>query len=181
MVFQLSGIQTTYMKKYFDLEGKEIAIGEYATFKKTLTSKTGKKLIIENRILVTEDSIPFLLKVGFIKEDSIMKDIIYYDKILRKKYGFTNEELNKLHHASNAAYLTLVLKEIALDLDSKYEGNISSCKEVYVFSNTAGRIIKVNTSLVRNFRNFAAFRSFDDAKVACSICKDVIKSMYKIG
>ena len=179
MVSLLSGPQTTYMKKYFNRDGKEVTIGDYAVSKKIIKRSDGKSIVIEERICITEDTIPFLLSIGMIREENVMKSLSHYITILMKKYGFTEEELVKLSRANMNAYFSLIIREIALDLDSKYDGNISECKEVFIFSNTVGHIVKVNTATIKSFKHFAAFRSFDDAKIACSICKELIKSMYK--
>lgn len=44
-----------------------------------------------------------------------------------------------------------------------------------------GRITKANKAHIKNYRNFAAFRSVSDAKIACSIVRDVLKEMFKSG
>jgi hypothetical protein len=41
-----------------------------------------------------------------------------------------------------------------------------------------GRIYKVNKAHIKNYRNFAAFRSIEDAKTACKILREILKSMY---
>ena len=42
-----------------------------------------------------------------------------------------------------------------------------------------GRITKANKAHIKNYRNFAAFRTVEDAKTACSIVRDILKELFK--
>ena len=42
-----------------------------------------------------------------------------------------------------------------------------------------GRITKANKAYIKNYRNFAAFRTIEDAKIACRIVKPILKEMFK--
>lgn len=86
--------------------------------------------------------------------------------------------LRDLYLLYPSAAFSLVLREIAVVLDENYEGHISDCEEVYVISMLDGRIHKVPKAHIKNFRNFAAFRTIDDAKIACKILKDELKEMF---
>ena len=42
-----------------------------------------------------------------------------------------------------------------------------------------GRITKANKAYIKNYRNFAAFRTIEDAKIACRIVKPILTEMFK--
>ena len=86
--------------------------------------------------------------------------------------------LDELHPA--AAFF-VVLREIAIHLDLKYPDHIKNSPEIYVISLLDGRITKANKAHIRSYKNFAAFRSIEDAKIACNITRDVLKEMFKSG
>ena len=41
-----------------------------------------------------------------------------------------------------------------------------------------GRITKANKAHIKNYRNFAAFRSVEDARIACRFLKGSLKEMF---
>ena len=87
--------------------------------------------------------------------------------------------LNSVDSILPAASLSMVLREIAIELDKKYEDHIENSPEIYVISLLDGRITKANKAHIRNYRNFAAFRTIEDAKIACKIVKPILKEMFK--
>ena len=42
-----------------------------------------------------------------------------------------------------------------------------------------GRITKANKAHIKNYRNFAGFRTIEDAKIGCTITRDILKEMFK--
>lgn len=76
---------------------------------------------------------------------------------------------------------SMLLREVAIELDKKYEDHINNCKELYIISSMDGRIHKVPRAYIKNFRNFAAFRTKEDAKTACRILRSELKEMFKSG
>src|SRR5574344_1000691 len=87
--------------------------------------------------------------------------------------------LDKLSEVNPAAVITLALKIIAVELDKKYKDHISNSPEIYVFSMLDGKIYSICKSQIKNFKNFAAFRTLEDAQFACNILKDELKEMFK--
>ena len=79
-----------------------------------------------------------------------------------------------------AAAFSMVLREIAVELDKKYEDHIENSPEIYVISMLDGRITKANKAHIKNYRNFSAFRTIEDARIACRIVKPILKEMFKI-
>ena len=66
-------------------------------------------------------------------------------------------------------------------MDKKYEDHIENSPEIYVISLLDGRITKANKAHIKNYRNFAAFRTIGDAKIACNIVKELLKELFKSG
>ena len=142
-------------------------------------------------VVLNKGTIPTLLEKGIvIEKDSKLKeskskekDLTYYTKQIADKMGWKIEKafncLNMVDKIFPAAAFSIVLKQIAIDLDKKYEDHIENSPEIYVVSLLDGRITKVNKAIIKNYRNFAAFRSVSDAKIACSIVRDILKEMFK--
>lgn len=87
--------------------------------------------------------------------------------------------LDKLTEVNPAAVTTLALKIIAVELDKKYKDHISNSPEIFVFSMLDGKIHSICKSQIKNFKNFAAFRTLEDAQFACNILKDELEKMFK--
>lgn len=104
---------------------------------------------------------------------------------LAKKLGWKLQKmenyLKTLWSINPSVAFSLVLKEIAVELDQQYEGHINTCEELFIISTMDGRIHKVPRAYIKNFRNFAAFRTEEDAKIACRVLREPLKEMFKSG
>lgn len=78
-----------------------------------------------------------------------------------------------------AAFFSILLKEIAVELDKKYPDHIENSKEIYYINVFNGTITKADKAWIRNYRNFAAFRTLEDAKVACKILSPIMKDLFQ--
>ena len=118
-------------------------------------------------------------------ETSVPMCVGYYIASLAKKVGWKPEKmagyLQNLWNVSPSAAFSILLKEVAIELDKKYEDHINNCEELFIISSMDGRIHKVPRAYIKNFRNFAAFRTEEDAKIACRILRDDLKEMFKSG
>ena len=77
------------------------------------------------------------------------------------------------------AFFSILLREIAVELDRKYPDHIENSKEIYYINMFNGTITKADKAWIRNYRNFAAFRNVEDAKVACKILSPIMKDLFK--
>ena len=106
----------------------------------------------------------------------------YYISSLAAKLGWKPEKmagyLENLWEIYPVAAFSLILREIAIELDKKYKDHINNCEELYIISTMDGRIHKVPRAYATNLRNFAAFRTEEDAKIACKILKSDLKDMF---
>ena len=180
------------MEKIYLTNGKEVQIGDTLTkVSKVKDPFFGKGVIIEH-VRVTKDILPKLLEAGIVTttkpekpvaETEVPMELGYYIQKIAEKFGWKVEKvynyLNSVDTILPAAAFSMVLREIAIELDKKYEDHIEKSPEIYVISMLDGRITKANKAHIKNYRNFAAFRSVNDAKIACSIVRDILKEMFK--
>ena len=172
--------------------------------KKFILADSGKEINFGDRILIIEDiNTPLSVarvqrvavvtkelmgklikdgKVNVVEENSINK--IWNDAIksLAKKTNWKEEKLLNilatLHLANPWAATQMVLREIAIELDKKYDDHINKSEKIYVISPQDGRIHEINKKTVKNYKAFPAFRSIEDAKIACSLIREHLKSIF---
>ena len=181
------------MEKIYLKNGKEVQLGDILTkVSKVKDSFFGKGTVIEN-VKVTKDTLPKLLQAGIVtttkpEKSAVVKsevpmELEYYIQKIADKLGWKVEKvynyLNSVDAILPAAAFSMVLREIAIELDKKYEDHIEKSPEIYVISMLDGRITKANKAHIKNYRNFAAFRTIEDAKIACTITRDILKEMFK--
>lgn len=184
------------MEKIYLTNGKEVQIGDTLTkVSKVKDPFFGKGTIVQH-IVMTKDILPELLKAGIVTttkpkpaksvvETEVPMELEYYIQKIAEKLGWKVEKvynyLNSVDAILPVAAFSMVLREIAIELDKKYEDHIEKSPEIYVISMLDGRITKANKAHIKNYRNFAAFRSVSDAKIACRITRDILKEMFKSG
>ena len=186
------------MKKFYLKNGKEVQVGD--TITKVIKTKhplLGEVTMVEN-VVVTEAALPKLIEKGIIttslgsdfdvdkvKPAESHMNLHYYVEKLAKKLNWKVEKmynyLNTIDSVYPAAAFSMVLREIAIELDKKYEDHIENSPEIYAISMLDGRITKANKAHIKNYRNFAAFRTIEDAKTACSIVREILKELFKSG
>lgn len=118
-------------------------------------------------------------------EAAVPMDLSYYVNKLAEKKGWKPEKmsnfLNNLADLNLGAAFQVVLREVAIELDKKYADHIEKSEEIYCVSLTNGHIFKADKKFIKNYRNFAAFRTLDDVKLACRITRGLLKDMFKSG
>lgn len=110
-------------------------------------------------------------------------DIDFFVERIAVKKGWKPDKvwgyLNSIADLNPMSAFNIILREIAIWLDMKYEDHIENSKHIYAVSTLDGRIHEINKKHIKNYRNFAAFRTVEDAKFACSILRDQLKDMFK--
>lgn len=181
------------MEKIYLKNGKEIKLGDTLTkVSKVKDPFFGKDTTVQHIVAVTEDILPKLIKAGIVTtkldekpvaKTKIPMELDYYIEKIANKLNWKVEKvynyLNNVDTILPAAAFSMVLREIAIELDKKYEDHIEKSPEIYVISLFDGRITKANKAHIKNYRNFAAFRTIEDAKIACTITRDILKEMFK--
>ena len=183
------------MEKIYLTNGKEVQIGDTLTkASKVVDPFFGEGTVVQH-IVVTKDILPKLLEAGIVTtikpvkptvvESEVPMELEYYIQKIAEKLGWKIEKvynyLNSVDTILPTAAFSMVLREVAIELDKKYEDHIEKSPEIYIISMLDGRITKANKALIKNYRNFAAFRTIEDAKIACRITRDILKEMFKSG
>lgn len=166
-------------KFYLTSTGEEVTYGD--TIKEESHNGNIHSIYI---VTLAEDTVPPLLNTGILStkklDDSLtISDII--DRIATRMGWKTNKVRNYLYGISNImpmAAFNVLAREIATMLDEKYPNHINECEKVYVISSLDGVIREVPRAHIKNYRNFAAFRTIDDARIACKVLRGPLKSMF---
>ena len=180
------------MEKIYLKNGKEVQIGDtLAKTFKVVDPLFGEGTMVQH-IVVTKDTLPKLIEAGIVTtrptkptvtETKVPMELEYYIQKIADRLGWKLEKmynyLNTIDVIFPAAALSLILREIAVELDKKYKDHIQNSPEIFAISMLNGRIGRINKAYIKNYKNFAAFRSIEDAKIACSIVRDVLKEMFK--
>lgn len=178
------------MKEKFILKnGEKIMMGDVICRIGEVDLPLGEGIVMQ-KIKVNEETLPELLDRGILKretspeEPKIPMDMNFYIKKIAEGSDVEVKEVMRLLQDINyiypAAALSTILREIAIELDKKYEDHIENSPEIYVVSMFDGRITKANKAHIKNYRNFAAFRSIEDARIACKIVKPLLKEMFRV-
>lgn len=178
------------MKKFvFAKSGSEVKMGDRVV----IGMESAYGLMPFYIIIVSEKTIPSLIEEGIIKEveekveeEGTHIDPYFYIEHLAKRIHWNKDNLQKylanLYTIYPAAVLSIMLREIAIVMDEKYKNHIENSKEIYVISTLSGEITKVkDLDRIKNFKNFAAFRTLDDALAAKHILRDPMRQMFKRG
>lgn len=187
------------MEKFILKNGKEVKMGDKLIKHGVADTPFGKGFIMQE-IIVNEKTLPELIKAGVLTpmkecphkagclckhcaKGEVPMDMNFYIEKIAVRLGWKPEKvynyLNSVDSILPAAAFSMVLREIAIELDKKYEDHIENSPEIYVISMLDGRITKANKAHIKNYRNFAAFRTIEDAKIACRIVKPILKEMFK--
>lgn len=117
--------------------------------------------------------------------DKVPLDIDYYIERLAKKEGYNKSTmvdlLIELERVNRTACFLILLREVAVKIDEKYEDNIKNSPDIFGISTLNGKIYKIRKDKIKNYRSFSAFRTVDDAKIALTILKPFIKDLFKSG
>lgn len=176
------------MEVYFLKNGTSVKIGDIIMKEEMIEHPIVGTTVVKVEIPVTPVNIPTLIKEGILfKEEARDSSIVpmeldyYINKIAKRMNWHPEKVVNYLNNTANLfpmASLSIMLREIAIELDKQYEDHIENSPEIYVISTFDGRIHKANKASIKNYKNFAAFRSVEDAKTACRITKDILKELF---
>lgn len=178
------------MKKYYNpATKKEYALGDHATF--STTAPGGATVTLSTPI--TKEILPLLLKEGLLKEKSgkpellkredIPMDFMFYVNLLAQNKGWTLEKtvefLNEVSSVHPNATFDILQMVIAKYLDEQYPDHIKNSPRIFGITSSNGKVVEVYKEDIANFRNFAAFRSPEDAGIACRILRDFKRNLFK--
>lgn len=173
------------MKKFIVVNnGKEINFGDKILIVKIVNTPLGVARVHKVAI-VTKELMDKLIKdgkVNVVEEKDINKIWNNAIKNLAKKTNWKEEKLlnilNTLNLANPWAATQMVLREIAIELDKKYNDHINESEHIFAISPQDGRVHEINKAHIKNYRAFPAFRTINDAKIACSLVRENLKSIF---
>lgn len=187
-IHKLSGMN----KYYYADSDVEVKVG--GPIDLHIKSSAGNITIQINK--VDEKTLENLVKIGAIRKVSRMSgrkllakedipmNLEFYVSKLEKQLGQESGFLTMLQKATwriaPASVSDLLLMFIAKFLDEQYPDHIRESKELFGID-VEGRIVRLDPKRIKTFRTFAAFRSLDDARIACRILKPLKKKIFKGG
>ena len=124
-------------------------------------------------------------KPKYANPHGINLSVKYYVAKLAKKMNLKFEVceamLGNIASYSPITVLSLLAKQISLELDQHYEGHIRDAEHIFVLSTVDGTITEIpaKARVETNYRNFAAFRSLEDANLAYSILSHLYNEAFR--
>ena len=108
----------------------------------------------------------------------------YIAKLAKKmnlKFEVCESMLGYIASYSPMTVMSLLAKQISLELDQHYDGHIRDAEHIFVLSTVDGTITEIpaKARVETNYRNFAAFRSLEDANLAYSILSNLYNEAFK--
>lgn len=172
------------MKFIVAKSGKEINLGDKILIVGAVNTPVGM-IKAQKTVTITKELMSKFIKdgkVNVVEEKDTNKIWSNAIENLSKKTNWKEEKLlnilTTLHLANPWAATQMVLKEIAIELDKKYDDHINKSEKIYAISPQDGRIHEINKKTVKNYKAFPAFRSIEDAKIACSLIREHLKSIF---
>lgn len=172
------------MKFIVAKSGKEINLGDKILIVEAVNTPVGMIEALKIVTVIKELMSKFIKdgKVNVVEEKDTNKIWSNAIESLSKKTNWKEEKLlnilTTLHLANPWAATQMVLREIAIELDKKYDDHINKSEKIYAISPQDGRIHEINKKTVKNYKAFPAFRSIEDAKIACSLIREYLKSIF---
>ena len=107
----------------------------------------------------------------------------YIAKLAKKmnlKFEVCEAMLGNIASYSPITAMSLLAKQISLELDQHYDGHIRDAEHIFVLSTVDGTITEIpaKARVETNYRNFAAFRSLEDANLAYSILSHLYNEAF---
>ena len=175
------------MEKFINVKnGKEVKVGDLIRVVANVNIPVFGEIKAVKEITLTKDMLAKLIirgEVKIVKETSDPIEIWANAwKNLCNKASATSEKMSSilevLKGVNHWAVVQLLLKEIAIELDKKYDNHINNSEKIYAISPQDGRIHEIDKSHIKNYKAFPAFRSIEDAKIACHLVKNHLKSIF---
>ena len=122
--------------------------------------------------------------IKIVMEKTIMEPYHYHSILVSKmaKKGMNaliaEKALRIIKEINLSGYFSLILKEIALEMDSKYPDHISKSANFYTISSKDGKPYYVNINELKSIKSVALFRSEAEVIVACKILASLKKELF---
>lgn len=172
--------------KFITKEGKKVSLGEPLSITVTLKKEGVKENFIFRSNKLTSSQARILVMRGILKEEAIPMV-----PTLDEAFALVSTWLMGTPHEKDTAReflaampdyarFSVILRAFAVLIDRKYPDHINNADvdKYFTIDMTNGKVCEVPKGKIKNFRNFAAFRSIDDIKVATKILRPFIKELW---
>ena len=175
-------------KSFITKEGKRVFLNEpfNACFETEEEGCTVVHLIRTNKLDAT--TAERLVRLGVLKEYGVPKaeNITIKDmfKLIGEWIVGTPDAVGTIVELMNTLpdYIKfeMMLRAAAVLIDRKYPDHINNAKvdKYYTINMTDGKVCEVPKKSIKNFRNFAAFRTLDDIKIATKLLRPLMKHIW---
>lgn len=175
-------------KSFITKEGKRVFLNEpfNACFETKEEGDTVVHLIRTNKL--TAATAERLVRLGVLKEYGVPKaeNITIKDmfKLIGEWIVGTPDAVGTIVELMNTLpdYIKfeMMLRAAAVLIDRKYPDHINNAKvdKYYTINMTDGKVCEVPKKSIKNFRNFAAFRTLDDIKIATKLLRPLMKHIW---
>lgn len=175
-------------KSFITKEGKRVFLNEpfNACFETKEEGCTVVHLIRTNKLDAT--TAERLVRLGVLKEYGVPKaeNITIKDmfKLIGEWIVGTPDAVETIIELLNTLpdYIKfeMMLRAAAILIDRKYPDHINNAKvdKYYTINMTDGKVCEVPKKSIKNFRNFAAFRTLDDIKIATKLLRPLMKHIW---
>ena len=175
-------------KSFITKEGKSVFLNEpfNACFETKEEGCTVVHLIRTNKLDAT--TAERLVRLGVLKEYGVPKaeNITINDmfKLIGEWIVGTPDAVGTIVELLNTLpdYIKfeMMLRAAAVLIDRKYPDHINNAKvdKYFTINMTDGKVCEVPKKSIKNFRNFAAFRTLDDIKIATKLLRPLMKHIW---
>ena len=175
-------------KSFITKEGKRVFLNEpFNTYFETKEEGcTVVHLIRTNKLDAT--TAERLVRLGVLKEYGVPKaeNITINDmfKLIGEWIVGTPDAVGTIVELLNTLpdYIKfeMMLRAAAVLIDRKYPDHINNAKvdKYFTINMTDGKVCEVPKKSIKNFRNFAAFRTLDDIKIATKLLRPLMKHIW---
>lgn len=179
--------------KFITKEGKKVSLGEPLSITATLKEEGVKTIFTFRSDKLTSSQARILVMKGILKEEKFpdREETIPVVPTIDETFALISTWLMGTPHEKDTAreFLTaipgyagfsVVLRALAVLIDRKYPDHINNADvdKYFTIDMTNGRVCEVPKGKIKNFRNFAAFRSIDDIKIATKVLRPFIKELW---
>lgn len=177
------------MKRIFLKNGTEVHVGDVISKTKTVNHPIFGKITVMKTITVSESNIPELISKKILYysnsktfSSNVPTDINYYIGLIAKRLEWkeakTINYINNISRIYPAAAYSIILREVAKEIDKGYKDHISTRPSIYIISIMDGEIKKVNKENIKTYKTFSAFRTLEDAKLAKEITSNLLNKLF---
>lgn len=178
--------------KFITKEGEKVSLGEPLSITATFKKEGVKTIFTFRSDRLTSSQARMLVMKGMLKEEKLPdREAIPVVPTTDETFALISTWLMGTPHEKDTAkeFLTampgyagfsVVLRALAVLIDRKYPDHINNADvdKYFTIDMTNGRVCEVPKGKIKNFRNFGAFRSIDDIKIAIKILRPFIKELW---